>query len=115
MYAEAELGSKGIVVYLLPGLTPAQRKAALRRLRQEGSRGCGPRLSSAQLAVALAADRMLAGARNTGGAVRQHPVGALVPALLVGGLLVMLGFASAPARMAPSPVPAARAGVAAHA
>jgi hypothetical protein len=90
MHGEAERGSRGIVVYLLPGLTSAQRKAALRRLRQEGSRGCGPRLPLRQLTVALVADRLRAGATHTTAAIRQHPAGTLLPAVLAGGLLTVL-------------------------
>jgi hypothetical protein len=105
MHAEAERGSRGIVVYLLPGLTAAQRKAALRRLRQEGSRGCGPGLPLRQLAVALVADRLRAGAAHTTAAIRQHPAGTLLPALLAGGLLTMFMFASATVRIAPAAEP----------
>lgn len=93
MHAEAEQGPRGVVIYLLPGLTPAQRKAALRRLRQEGDRGCGPRLPPGRLAVALTADRMRAGVRHIAAAVRHHPFGTLVSALLAGGLLAVFVFA----------------------
>lgn len=102
MHAEAERGTRGIIVYLLPGLTSAQRNAALRRLRQEGSRGCGPRLPSGQLAAALAADRLRAGAGNTGAAVRRHPVGTLLPALLAAGLLAVLMLAAVPDSASPA-------------
>jgi hypothetical protein len=105
MHAEAECRLRGIVVYLLPGLTSAQRKAALRRLRQEGSRGCGPRLPSAQLAAALVVDRMRSGIGSIVAAVRQHPVGALLPAVLAGGLLAAFVYASVPVRMTHAPVP----------
>jgi hypothetical protein len=105
MYAEAECGLRGIIVYLLPGLTSAQRKAALRRLRQEGSRGCGPRLPSAQLAAALVVDRMRSGIGSIVAAVRQHPVGTLLPAVLAGGLLAAFVYASVPVRMTHAPVP----------
>ena len=98
MHAEADRGSRGVVVYLLPGLTAAQRGAALRRLRQEGNRGCGPRLPSGQLAVALIADRLRAGATHTGAAIRQHPVGMLLPAVLAGVLLTMFVLASVSVR-----------------
>lgn len=98
MHAEADRGSRGVVVYLLPGLTAAQRGAALRRLRQEGNRGCGPRLPSGQLAVALIADRLRAGVTHTGAAIRQHPVGMLLPAVLAGLLLTMFVLASVSVR-----------------
>lgn len=104
MHAEAECGLRGIVVYLLPGLTSAQRKAALRRLRQEGSRGCGPRLPSAQLAAALVVDRIRSAVGNTVAVVRQHPVGTLLPAALGGALLAAFVTASVSVRMTPAPV-----------
>ena len=104
MHAEAECGLRGIVVYLLPGLTSAQRKAALRRLRQEGSRGCGPRLPSAQLAAALVVDRMRSGVGNMAAVARQHPIGALLPTVLAGALLAAFVAASVSVRMTPAPV-----------
>jgi hypothetical protein len=107
MHAEAELGARGVVVYLLPGLTSAQRKAALRRLRQEGGRGCGPRLPSGQLAVALAADQVRTAVNNTARAIRQHPVGTLVPTALAGGLLAVFVSASVSVRVAPPAGPGA--------
>ena len=42
LYAAAECHSRGTTVYLLPGLSAAQRRAALRRLRISARRGCGP-------------------------------------------------------------------------
>lgn len=105
MHAEAERGRRGVVVYLLPGLTCAQRNAALRRLRQEGSRGCGPRLPTAQLAAALAADRLRAGAGNTWAAVRRHPVGILLPMLLACGVLWTFVLTSASALVIPAQAP----------
>lgn len=93
MHAEAVSEAGHIIVYLVPGLTPAQRKAALRRLRQEGNRGCGPYLPPGQLAVALAVDQLRTGVWSTASAVRHHPVGTLVPAILACGLIG--GFVSA--------------------
>lgn len=104
-HAEAEHGTRGVVVYLLPGLTGAQRSAALRRLRQEGSRGCGPRLPAGQLAAALAADWLRVGAGNTGAAVRRHPVGVLLPVLLAAVLLVVVVLVSMPIRPVPELAP----------
>lgn len=105
VHAEADAGARGVVVYLLPGLTPAQRKAALRRLRQEGTRGCGPRLPEGQLLLALAADRLGIAVRSTARAVRHHPFGLLIPALMAGGLLAGFVFASAGVPLPVSLVP----------
>ena len=83
---------RGVTIYLLPGLTSRQRRAVIRRLRQEASRGCGPELPLAQLLVALFLDRIRGALRLAAGA----------------------GFTDAAARPAwavhPSAVPAARPG-----
>jgi hypothetical protein len=102
-HAEAERGAHGTVVYLLPGLTPAQRTAALRRLRQEGSRGCGPRLPASELLASLAVDRTLTGLRHVAAAVRMHPGRTLVPALLAGALLALAATVSGSLSAAPRP------------
>jgi hypothetical protein len=106
---KATRGARGVVVYLVPGLSSAQRRAALRRLRQEGSRGCGPGLPAGELAVALAADRIRVGFRYTTAAVRLHPVSMLVSAVLAGGLLASFMFVSVTVRVAPVANPAAQA------
>jgi hypothetical protein len=51
--AGLERGPQGVTVYLVPGLTTWQRRAVIRRLRQEASRGFGPPLPLPQLALAL--------------------------------------------------------------
>jgi hypothetical protein len=106
-HAEAERGTRGTVVYLLPGLAPAQRKAALRRLRQEGSRSCGPALPVGELLAALAVDWVLSGLRHAAAAVRFHPGRTLVPALLAGVLLALVATVSGSfeAAQAPGSVP----------
>jgi hypothetical protein len=107
----AERSGRGTTVYLLPGLTGGQRSAALRRLRQEASRGCGPQLRGPDLAVALAADRFRAGMRNTAAVVRQHPAGSLLPTALAAALMALFLFASVSARMAALPQPAPPGGL----
>jgi hypothetical protein len=78
------------IVYLLPGLTPAQRRAALTFARRSARIGHGPRLPAVDMAFALAADR----ARTTGGtvmaALRRHPVLLLPLVLVVSGLIVVV-------------------------
>jgi hypothetical protein len=100
---KAERSGRGTTVYLVPGLTGGQRRAALRRLRQEASRGCGPALPGADLTVALAADRFRAGLRNTAAVVRQHPAGSLLPTALAGLLMTLFVLASVSARMSQVP------------
>jgi len=94
LHGQAESSGRGTVVYLRPGLTERQRSAALRRLRQEASRGCGPALPGTGLRMALAADRFTTGARNTASVVRLHPAGSLVPAALAGLLMALFVLAS---------------------
>lgn len=103
----AKRSGRSTTVYLLPGLTGRQRKAAIRRMRQEASRGCGPALPGADLTVALAADRCRVGFRNTTAVIRQHPAASLLPTALAALLMALFVLASVSARMtsAPSSVP----------
>lgn len=103
LHGQAEWTAKGTTVYLLPGLTGGQRRAALRRLRLEASRGCGPALPGPGLAMALAADRLRVGLRSAVAVIRVHPAGSLLPTALAGLLMTLFVFASVSARMAPLP------------
>jgi hypothetical protein len=89
LHGKAEGSAGRTTVYLLPGLTVRQRRAALRRLRQEASRGCGPALPLPQLMVALSLDRTREGIRGTTAVIRLHPVAALVPATAAVGLMAL--------------------------
>ena len=70
------------VLYLLPGLTAAERRSAIRRARSSARVGHGPPLPAAGMAIAL----MLDGVRTTLGngmsAMRMHP-SFFVPAVVV--------------------------------
>jgi hypothetical protein len=90
------------MIYLQPGLTGAQRAAAVRRLRQEARMGCGPSLPCARLALACAADWIRCGARQLAAIVRLHPVGTLLPVLLLTAMAGLLLQASTPALPAPA-------------
>lgn len=94
LHGKAERNGRGTTVYLLPGLTGGQRRAALRRLRMEASRGCGPELPGQYLAVALAADRFRVGVRNAGAVIRVHPAGSLLPVAFAGVLMTLFVLAS---------------------
>jgi hypothetical protein len=109
LHGRAEWGRRGVTVYLVPGLTTCQRRAVIRRLRQEASRYVGPALPLPQLAVALGLDRIRSAARITGAIVRLHPAVTLLPGVLVAALMSVFVIASAdgPARM-----PGQRAGLA---
>jgi hypothetical protein len=71
------------VVFLLHGLTPAQRKAAIRRAQGASRVGQGPPLPRAALARALAADRLRTTIRNGFGAMRLHPAILFPPLVIV--------------------------------
>jgi hypothetical protein len=79
LYGRAERSATGTVVYLQPGLTPGQRRAAIRRLRQEGARGLGPPLPPAALLLAMAVDGVRATFGTMGAVIRLHPAAALLP------------------------------------
>ncbi len=94
LYGRAERCARGTTVYLVPGLTTRQRRAALRRLRQEASRGFGPPLPISQLTVALGVDRVRTGARIAGSVVRLHPAVTLLPGALAASLMALFVLAS---------------------
>ena len=95
LHGRTQDGDPGVTVYLLRGLTTGQRRAVLRRLRQEGSRGLGPALPLPQLLLALAADRLRTSARVAGAVIRLHPAEALLPSVLVAGLMALFVVVSA--------------------
>jgi hypothetical protein len=113
-HGKAERAARGVTVYLLPGLTGSQRKAALRRLRQEASRGCGPALPVPQLMVGLGWDRVRTALRAVAAIVRLHPVASLLPAGAAGALIALFVLASVSVPIAPAPLPAAQVGTAAR-
>jgi hypothetical protein len=109
LYGTAKRCPQGVTIYLVPGLTARQRKAVIRRLRQEASRGCGPELPLPGLLVALAADRVRVAVTLTTTAVRLHPATTLLPTGFVAIGMMMLVLASAGVRPE-SAVAAGRAG-----
>jgi hypothetical protein len=95
LYGRAERGARGVTVYLLPGLTTWQRKAVIRRLRQEASRGFGPPLPPRQLAIALGLDRLRSAARMAAAIIRLHPAATLVAGAFVVAVMSLFVIASA--------------------
>jgi hypothetical protein len=90
LHGRAERGPQGVTVYLLPGLTTWQRRAVIRRLRQEASRGFGPPLPLPQLALALCLDQVRTAVRVAGAIIRLHPAAALVPGAFAVAVLALL-------------------------
>jgi len=95
LHGTAERRASGATVYLVPGLTARERRAVIRRLRQEASRGVGPALPLLQLALALGLDRARTAARIAGAIVRLHPAVTLVPGALVAAMMTLFVIASA--------------------
>jgi hypothetical protein len=83
LHGRVERHGRRTFIYLLPGLTPQQRRAALRRMRQQGRMGIGPRLPAVQLAAALLADRVSTAFGQAGAIVRVHPAGSTLPVMAV--------------------------------
>jgi hypothetical protein len=112
LYARAERCARGVTVYLLPGLTTCQRRAVIRRLRQEASRGFGPPLPLPLLAIALGLDRIRTAGRMAGAIIRLHPAATLVPSAFVVAVMTLFVIASADV---PDAVCTTRSGLAAAA
>jgi hypothetical protein len=95
LHAAAERHGRSTTVYLLPGLSSAQRRAALRRLTISASRGYDPRLPAPQLALALLADRIRTTVGRAGAVFRSHPAGSTVPVMVVSaGAIVFLALSA---------------------
>lgn len=91
LHVSAEKRGRHTVIYLLPGLTAAQRRAALIRVRSSARMGRGPRLPAVSMAVALGSDRLRTTVRNGAAAMRGHPLLLLPPLiLLVSGAIVFV-------------------------
>jgi hypothetical protein len=82
LHIRAEPRGKDTIIYLLPGLTAAQRQAALRRARSSARMGHGPRLPVPGVLGAVMVDRMRTTVRNGAAAMRGHPA-ILVPPLVI--------------------------------
>jgi hypothetical protein len=102
----AERFPRGVTIYLLPGLTGRQRRAVIRRLRQEASRGFGPELPLPQLVIALFLDRVRGAIGLALAAVRFHPGVTLLPAVFVAAVMTLFVLASAGVEAAPVARPA---------
>jgi hypothetical protein len=94
LQGRTERCARGATLYLLPGLTAGQRRAVIRRLRQEADRGFGPPLPSRQLAVALVLDRVRTAAGIVRAIVRLHPAVTLVPGACVVAMMTLFVVAA---------------------
>ena len=89
LHASAEAEGRNTVISFLPGLTPDQRRAALRRIRHSGRMGHGPRVPAGKLAIALALDQVKAAVRTGAAVVRLHPAGSTLPVVFFSAAAVI--------------------------
>lgn len=94
LHVSAAADREGTVVYLQPGLTSAQRRAALTRVRSSARMGQGPMLPRPAMARAIAADRMRTSSRIGTAAALRHPMLFLPPVILLVVSAVAFGFMS---------------------
>ena len=93
LHGRVEPCERGVTIYLLPGLTAWQRRAVIRRLRQEASRGFGPALPLPHLVLALGLDRVRMAAGTLRAIVRLHPAVTLVPGAFVVAMVTLFVIA----------------------
>lgn len=90
LHVDVETCGHSTIIYLLPGLTLGQRRAALLRARRSASMGYGPRLPMAGLAAALVRDRVRETVRTGTAVFRVHPILLLPMALVLGASMVYI-------------------------
>lgn len=95
LHVRAEANGRHTIIYLLPGLTHAERRAALLRVRRSASMGHGPRLPASRVAAAVARNRVTATTRNSAAAFRAHPLLLLPPVLIVASATLVYVMLSA--------------------
>jgi hypothetical protein len=95
LHGVARRGARGVTVYLVPGLNVRERRAVLRRLRQEASRGYGPPLPLLALGLALCADRLRTAGGTGAALIRLHPAVTLLPGAFVAAVMTLFVLASA--------------------
>ena len=90
------------IIYLLPGLSPAQRREALTRARSLARMRHGRKLHAASMARAILADRLRTSATTAAAAMRRHPVVLTAPLVVLAGAAVVLVAVYAPPPIARS-------------
>ncbi len=83
LHVRTQSHGRSTVIYLAPGLTPPERRAALIRARRSASMGYGPALPGGGIAFAIARDRIRSTLRNGAVAFRAHPLLLLPPVIIV--------------------------------
>lgn len=110
LHASAKSEGRHTVIYLVPGLSAADKRSAIDRLRASARVGHGPKLPVVSLMAALIADRVRFNLRNAVAAARLHPTGLAIPvAVLVGGAILYGLLVTVSIRIGPSSPQAAQA------
>jgi hypothetical protein len=103
-HAHVHTAGRRSVIYLLPGLSPAQRRDALGRLIRTSRQGYGPRLRAPGVRFAVARDVAATTVRNALAAVRCHPAGSTaLAALIAAGVVCYAFFVTVTVRFTPHP------------
>jgi hypothetical protein len=104
LHVRIEARGQRAVIYLRPGLSGAQRREALRKVRRTARLAAGPRLSGSGITLAAAMDTAKSTARNGTAAVRYHPAGSLfLTALLASAVVCYMLFVSVSIQLIPAP------------
>jgi hypothetical protein len=91
LHVTAEQHGRDTIIYLQPGLSPEQRRAALIRVRSSSRMGHGPDLTPLSMAMAVSADKLRTTLGNGAAAMRGHPLLLLPPLiLLVSGAIIFV-------------------------
>jgi hypothetical protein len=92
LHVSAEHDGRDTIIYLQPGLTAEQRRAALVRVRSSARMGHWPGITSFGMAMAVSADKLRTTFRNGAAAMRGHPLLLLPPLILLvsGGIIFVL-------------------------
>jgi hypothetical protein len=103
-HAHVQTAGRRSVIYLLPGLSPAQRRDALGRLIRTSRQGYGPRLGAPGVRFAVARDVAKTTVGNALAAVRFHPAGSTaLAALIAAGVICYAFFVTVTVRFTPHP------------
>jgi hypothetical protein len=104
LHVRIEAHGQRAVIYLRPGLSGAQRREALRKVRRTARLATGPRLSASGVALAAARDTAKSTVRNGSAAVRCHPAGSLfLTAFLASAVVCYMLFVSVSIQLIPAP------------
>jgi hypothetical protein len=83
LHVNVESDGRQLIIYLLPGLTAAERHAAISRIHRSGKVGYGPEVPLAATMIALAIDRTNTTVRRGATALRGHPILLVSPLILL--------------------------------